>query len=105
MEAACEGARSKGGVTIGILPGYNIADANRFVQYPIATGLAQGRNLVIINTAQALIAISQGYGALSEIAFALASGKPVLGLQTWDITGITPCASPQDAVAKALDII
>lgn len=105
MEAACKSAKSKGGITIGILPGHNINDANRWVDIPIATGLGHGRNMIIVNTAQALIAVDGGYGTLSEIGFALASGKKVFGVQTWDIDGIIVCSTPEDAVAKALEAI
>jgi uncharacterized protein (TIGR00725 family) len=103
MEAACKGAKEAGGTTIGILPGLKINDANQYVDIPVATGLGHGRNLVIINTAQAMIAISGRYGTLSEIGFALQSGKPVYGLGTWDIDGVVACASPEEAVNKALD--
>lgn len=103
MEAACKGAREAGGTTIGILPNLKIEDANPYVDIPVATGLGHGRNLVIINTAQAMIAISGRYGTLSEIGFALQSGKPVYGLGTWDIDGVVACASPEEAVYKALD--
>lgn len=102
MEAACKGAKATGGITIGILPGSDPADANLWIDYPIATGLGHARNLIIINTAQSLIAISQGYGTLSEIAFALKSGKKVYGIGTWDIKGITTCDSPEIAVSNAL---
>ena len=102
MEAACKGAKEAGGTTIGILPGLHVDDANPYVDIPVATGLGHGRNLIIINTAQAMIAISGRYGTLSEIGFALQSGKPVYGLGTWDIDGIVACASPQEAVLNAL---
>ncbi|UCE65495.1 MAG: TIGR00725 family protein [Candidatus Zixiibacteriota bacterium] len=103
MEAACKGAREAGGTTIGILKGRSIEDANPYVDIPVATGLGHGRNLVIINTARALIAISGRYGTLSEIAFAIQSGKPVFGLGTWDIEGVIKCDSPEEAVKKALE--
>lgn len=102
MEATCMGAREAGGTTIGILKGDSIEDANPYVDIPVATGLGVGRNLIIINTAQALIAVSGRYGTLSEIAFALQSGKPVYGLGTWDIEGVILCESPKVAVEKAL---
>ncbi len=105
MEAACKGAKEAGGTTIGILPGLYVDDANPYVDIPVATGLGHGRNLVIINTAQAMIAISGRYGTLSEIGFALQSGKPVYGLGTWDIDGVVACASPEEAVLKALEDI
>ncbi len=103
MEAACKGAKEAGGTTIGILPGLHIDDANPYVEIPIATGLGHGRNLTIINTAQAIIAISGRYGTLSEIGFALQSGKPVYGLGTWDIDGVQACDSPEEAVTKSLE--
>jgi uncharacterized protein (TIGR00725 family) len=103
MEAACKGAREAGGTTIGILKGQSIADANPYVDIPIATGLGHGRNLIIINTAGALIAISGRYGTLSEIAFAIQSGKQVFGLGTWDIEAVVKCESPKEAVDKALE--
>jgi uncharacterized protein (TIGR00725 family) len=102
MEVACMGAQEAGGTTIGVLKGTSVDDANPYVDIPIATGLGFGRNLVIINTAQALIAISGRYGTLSEIAFALQSGKPVYGLGTWDIEGVVKCDSPDEAVRQAL---
>jgi len=102
MEAACKGAREAGGTTIGILKGQSISDANPYVDIPVATGLGHGRNLVIINTAGALIAVSGRYGTLSEIAFAIQSGKQVFGLGTWDIEGIAKCENPKEAVEKAL---
>jgi len=102
MEAACKGAKEAGGTTIGILPGSYIGDANPYVDIPIAAGLGHGRNLIIINTAEALIAISGRFGTLSEIGFALQSGKPVFGLGTWDIDGVIACASAQEAVDKII---
>jgi len=83
MEAACRGARSRGGITVGILPGVDITEANRYVDIPIATGAGQMRNVMIVLTAEALIAIGGGYGTLSEIGHALRAGKPVVGLRTW----------------------
>lgn len=102
MEAACKGATEAGGTTIGILPGLRIDDANPYIDIPVATGLGHGRNLIIVNTASALIAVSGKYGTLSEIGFALQSGKPVYGLGTWDIEGVIVCASAEEAVEKAL---
>jgi uncharacterized protein (TIGR00725 family) len=102
MEAACKGAKARGGTTIGVLPGPDPTEANFWVDYPIATGLGQGRNMIIVNTAQALVAISGGYGTLSEIAFALGGGKKVYGLETWDIKGVVVCETPEIAVSNAL---
>jgi uncharacterized protein (TIGR00725 family) len=103
MEAACRGAVEAKGLTIGILPSENIREANPYVKIPIATGIGIGRNIIIVNTAQVLIAIAGQYGTLSEIAFALQSGKPVIGLKPWiNVTGIEIVHSPQQAVETAL---
>lgn len=85
MAAACRGAKTVGGQTIGILPGPDPAAANPWVDLAIATGIGEARNAIIVNSAQALIAIAGEYGTLSEIAFALRLGKPVVGLQTWQL--------------------
>jgi len=88
MSAACQGAKEKGGVTVGILPGAEKFEANPYVDIAIATGLGEARNLVIIRTADILVAIGGSYGTLSEIGFALKMGKRVIGLKTWQIDGI-----------------
>lgn len=85
MEAASRGAQQAGGLTIGILPGLDPAEANPYVQIPIPTGLGQGRNLIVAAGAQAVIAIAGEAGTLSEIALALKVGRPVVGLQTWPL--------------------
>ena len=86
MEAACRGAHSADGTTIGILPGENIETANPYVKIAIATGLGEARNLAIVKSAQVIIAIAGEYGTLSEIAFALKNNKPVIGLNTWTLS-------------------
>ena len=85
MAAACRGAKSVGGLTIGILPGSDPVAANPWVDVPIATGLAEARNFLVVRCAQAVIAVGGEYGTLSEIAFALKIGKPVIGLRTWQL--------------------
>jgi len=85
MQAACRGAREAGGLTIGVLPGASAADANPYVQIPIVTDLGQARNLVLVRSARALIAIGGEYGTLSEIAFALKLGVPVVALDSWEL--------------------
>ncbi len=111
MEAACKGASSEGGITIGILPSDNAETANPYVKIPIATGMGEARNLIITRTAQALIAVSGEYGTLSEIAFALKNNKPVIGLKTWslhknkkEVPAIIPADNAADAVAKAMEL-
>jgi len=85
MEAACRGAKAAGGQTIGILPGPEPDQANPYVDIPIPTGLGEARNAIVARTARALIAVGGEYGTLSEIAFALKFGRPVVGLETWQL--------------------
>lgn len=105
MEAACKGAREAGGHTIAILPGYDAAEANPYVEFAIPTGLGHARNTVVALTGRAIIAIDGAYGTLSEIAFALIYGTPVIGLGTWELDGapIIKASNPVDAVEKALE--
>jgi uncharacterized protein (TIGR00725 family) len=85
MEAACRGAHSVGGLTVGILPGDDPGAANPYVDIAIATGLGEARNAIVARTAQAVVAIGGRYGTLSEIAFALKRGLPVVGMNTWKL--------------------
>jgi uncharacterized protein (TIGR00725 family) len=101
MEAAARGAKAEGGTTIGILPQDKKDEANPYIDIPIATGFGEGRNVIIVRTADALIAVGGEYGTLSEIAYALKMGKPVVGLNTWDIKGIIKAENEEDAVEKA----
>ncbi len=112
MEAACRGASSQGGVTIGILPGNNSEAANPYVQIPIATGMGYARNVIVVRSAQAVIAVDGSYGTLSEIAHALQNNIPVIGLNTWSLSkkglsdkSIILARDAADAVNKALDSI
>jgi hypothetical protein len=112
MEAACRGASSEGGITIGILPGENRREANSYVQIPIVTGMGYARNVAVVKSAQAVIAIGGSYGTLSEIGHALQSGIPVIGLNTWSLSkngklnsSIIPAKNPAEAVEKALELI
>ena len=103
MEAAARGAKAAGGMTLGILPGLDRREANAFIDVPITTGLAEGRNLVLVRTADAVIALAGEYGTLSEIALALKIGKPVVSLQSWEIgPEVVRAEDAADAVAKAL---
>ena len=103
MREACHGARSEDGVTVGILPGDDRSDMNEFVTVPIVTGIGFARNTIIPRTADALVAVGGRYGTLSEIAFALIAGKPVVTMGSWDLTlpdGATaPLVSCDDAGA------
>ncbi len=85
MEAACRGAQEAGGFTVGILPGLDPAAANAYVDLPIVTGIGEARNLLVIHNGEGAIAVGGAYGTLSEIAFALRAGRPVVGLGTWEL--------------------
>ena len=112
MEAACRGAKSAGGTTIGILPGRAAAEANSYVDIPIVTSMGYARNVIVVHTGHAVIAIGGAFGTLSEIGHALGDGIPVVGLNTWplsrngdgqDVNGsIVQASDPVDAVEKAL---
>jgi uncharacterized protein (TIGR00725 family) len=98
MEAAARGARSRGGFTVGILPGRSRAAANPHIECAIATGLGDFRNYLVVATADAVIALPGKHGTLSEVAMALTLGKPVVGLGAWDIEGVRPAADAEEAV-------
>jgi uncharacterized protein (TIGR00725 family) len=109
MAAACRGAASAGGTTVGILPGSSRADANPWLTVALPTGLGEARNALVVRTVDVLVAVGGGYGTLSEIGLALRTGTPVVGLGTWELiragepdTGIERVASPEDAVRLAL---
>jgi len=111
MEAVCRGAKSKGGLTIGVLPGENPSMANPWVSIPIVTGIGYARNMAVVKSAQAVIAIGGNYGTLSEIAYALKSNIPVIGLNTWLLSRngqedapIIRANSAREAVDKAISL-
>ena len=111
MEAACKGASSEGGVTIGILPGESRQAANPYVQIPIVTGIGYARNITVVKSAQAVIAVGGSYGTLSEISHALQSGIPVIGLNTWSLSrnskqdnSIILAQNATEAVDKAIEL-
>jgi uncharacterized protein (TIGR00725 family) len=106
MEAAAKGAKAAGGLTIGVLPGLSPADANPYIDLPIVTGLSEARNIIIVRTAEVLIAVGGGYGTLSEIAFALRLQKPVIGLDSWHVAApIIRVQTPQEAVSRAFALL
>jgi uncharacterized protein (TIGR00725 family) len=113
MAAACRGARAAGGTTVGLLPGKTRAEANDWVSVALPTGLGEGRNLLVVRAADALVAVGGEYGTLSEIALALKAGRPVVGLATWEVRrhgemeedpGILRADDPASAVALAIEL-
>jgi uncharacterized protein (TIGR00725 family) len=114
MEAAAKGAKEAGGLTVGILPGGTDLGANAFIDIPIVTGLGDARNMINVLSSHVIIAINGGFGTLSEIALALKTQTPVVGLHTWSFT-IDPqpegmqrllfmADTAEGAVSKALDL-
>jgi len=112
MQAACKGVREEGGITVGILPGDSPRMANPYVLIPVVTGMGHARNVAVVRSAQAVIAIDGSYGTLSEIGHALQSGIPVIGLNTWSLSkkgqvdhAIISVGTAVEAVDKAIDLI
>jgi uncharacterized protein (TIGR00725 family) len=111
MEAACKGASDAGGLTIGILPG-DRREANPYVRIPIVSGVSYARNVAVVKSAQAVIAIDGSYGTLTEIGYALQSGIPIIGLGTWEIAidgradkKVVRTENARDAVDRAMELI
>ncbi len=111
MEAACRGAKSAGGTTIGILPGSDRSGCNAFLDVAIPTGMGETRNALIVRAADVVIAVGGEYGTLSEIAFALKTGTPVVGVRAWELVrdgetveAFERAASADEAVDKALSL-
>jgi uncharacterized protein (TIGR00725 family) len=110
MEAACRGARSEGGLTIGILPSDSREDANPHIQIPIVTGMGMSRNIIVVKTADVLVAVGGEYGTLSEIAYALNNGKKVFSVRSWElekaraggVPDLVHVDDPREAVRMAL---
>jgi uncharacterized protein (TIGR00725 family) len=113
MEAACRGAKSAGGTTLALVPGDDRAAANPHVDLAVATGMGEGRNVLVVRTADALVAVGGEFGTLSEIALALRLGKPVVGMATWGLNPppgstvsdpIVRVDDPADAARTALEL-
>ena len=112
MEAAARGAANAGGEVVGILPTESLGDANEHVTHPVATGIGHARNLAVVASADAVIALGGAWGTLSEIAFARRLRRPVVGLRSWSVeapampaarSGIDPVDGPDTAVERALE--
>ena len=110
MTAVSKGAREAGGVTVGILPGTDRTEANPHLTIALATGLGYARNALVVQAGDAVIAVGGEFGTLSEIGFALQFGKPVIGLNTWELNrkglkdSIVAVKSPKEAVEKAFQL-
>jgi uncharacterized protein (TIGR00725 family) len=111
MEAVCRGAKSENGMTVGLLPGESRAEANSYVDIALPTGLGEMRNMLVVRAADVVMAIGGEFGTLSEVAFALRIGKPVVGLGTWELakggktdTTIDRVNSPEEAVDRIFEV-
>lgn len=103
MAGACQGAREAGGRTVGILPGSDASAANPWVEVVVPTGLGHARNVLVVQSGDAVLALPGSWGTLSEVALALKSGRPVVSVGAWqDLDGVAVAGSPEEAVATAL---
>jgi uncharacterized protein (TIGR00725 family) len=104
MEASARGAKSVGGLVIGILPGKSPQEANAYIDIAISTGLGYLRNPLVVLNSDILVAIDGSYGTLSEIAYTQIYGKKVIGIETWDIPGVIAVETPQAAMQQILAV-
>src|SRR5690349_9647918 len=105
MEAAARGAADANGVVVGILPGGERAEANRHLTVALPTGMGEMRNALVVRAADVVVAVGGAYGTLSEIALALRTGVPVVGIGTWEIDGIVDATDAEAAVDLAWDLV
>ncbi len=105
MEASAKGAKSKGGLVVGIIPSAFKGDANPYVDIVIATNMGHARNMIIVHSSDALIAIGGGYGTISEMAIALKEGKRVVAIKPQiKLPGLITAETPEEAVEKVLNL-
>jgi uncharacterized protein (TIGR00725 family) len=109
MAAASRGAAGAGGLVVGLLPGADRSDANRWVTVALPTGLGEARNALVVRAADAVVAVGGGHGTLAELGFALKFGVPVVGLDTWVVArdgrvdgGVVVASSAREAADLAL---
>ena len=100
MKAVCSGFKAGGGVTIGFIPSYDKKDANNFVDLVIPTGLGLARNILVVKAADVVVALPGEAGTLSEIAYCLQLGVPVISLHSWDIAGVIKVDSVEEAIEE-----
>ncbi|WP_205697736.1 hypothetical protein [Conexibacter sp. SYSU D00693] len=104
MEAACRGARSRRGVTLGLLPGLDRREANGWVTVAVPTGLGELRNGLVVRAADVVVAVGASAGTLSEMALAVGTGVPLVGLGSYELEGVEPVGDAAAAVARALEL-
>ena len=105
MKAVCKGFKEGGGITIGIIPSYDKDTANPYVDIVIPTGLGLARNVLVVKTSDVVIALPGEYGTLSEIAYCLQLGVPVISLKSWNIKGVIKAKTIEEAIDKVKEIL
>ncbi len=105
MEAVCSGFKSKGGLTVGIIPGYDKKDANKFVDIALPTGIGLARNVLVVKAADIVVALPGEAGTLSEIAYCLQFKIPVISLASWNVKGVVKVSNVEEAVKKVEDFL
>jgi uncharacterized protein (TIGR00725 family) len=106
MAAAARGAKAVGGTTIGVLPGESKADANEWIDHVVVTGIGHARNLAVVASGDAVIAVGGSWGTLAEIGLARRLGRPVVILEPgWQVEGVERAASAEEAVARVFELL
>jgi len=105
MKAVCQGFKAAGGLTIGVLPGYDKNDANAFVDISIPTGMGLARNVLVVKSADVVVALPGQMGTLSEIAYCLQFGIPVISLNSWDIEGVIKVKTVDETIDKVKELL
>jgi len=105
MKAVCTGFKAGGGITIGIIPSYDKNNANDAVDIALPTGLGLARNVLVVKAADVVVALPGEAGTLSEIAYCLQFGIPVVSLQSWDIAGVIKVNTVEEAVEKVGELL
>ena len=105
MKAICQGFQAGGGLTVGIIPSYNKNDANKYVDLVIPTGLGLARNVLVVKSADVVVALPGEAGTLSEIAYAFQFGIPIIGLKAWDIPGVMKVETVKEVIAEVKKIV
>ena len=105
MKAVCQGFKAGGGLTIGIVPSYNKKDANPFVDIVIPTGIGLARNVLVVKSADVVVALPGEAGTLSEMAYCLQFSIPVISVDSWDIPGVIKVKTVDEAIKKVREIL
>ena len=105
MTAICQGFKAGGGLTIGIIPSYAKEDANKFVDIVIPTGLGLARNVLVVKSADIVVALAGEAGTLSEVAYCLQFAIPVISLKSWDIPGVIKVNTVEEAVERVKEVL